>query len=338
MESQEMNCGNSSTPIDSSQPLMVVGGLDTNTPLETPSPINSPKDPPVQNDELELPTDIATKCEVNIGDKRLKSIVWQHFKKVKVDGLDKAECNYCKKLLGGQSKNGTKHLHDHHKMYDDMRRFGISSFCQLKCQEFFPWNIPHDFARFLVHLVRYVNQVYAYFRINLTDISTLWKTIQLKIIIELHKSPDNWFVNVKPPALVSYSYVNIWIHLDSIHNFVLHSNSHLEYWMMHINGLFWCQQYRHQSERELIIKLQVTHYELEPACSATIISGRIRYGDPFEVQIGQLFRPMIHNRNPNSTQLNSKFYRRTTLLHLALYLRASRISSFCQRRAPFIWR
>jgi len=40
---------------------------------------------------------------------RLKSKIWQHFKKIKVNGLDKAECKYCKKL-GGKSKNGTKHL------------------------------------------------------------------------------------------------------------------------------------------------------------------------------------------------------------------------------------
>ncbi|XP_019179524.1 PREDICTED: zinc finger BED domain-containing protein RICESLEEPER 3-like [Ipomoea nil] len=47
--------------------------------------------------------------------KRLKSVVWEHFTKKVVNGVDKAECNYCKKLLGGQSKNGTKHLHDHHR-------------------------------------------------------------------------------------------------------------------------------------------------------------------------------------------------------------------------------
>ncbi|KAJ1376472.1 Zinc finger, BED-type [Sesbania bispinosa] len=47
------------------------------------------------------------------GGKRLKSVVWQHFTKKVVNGVDKAECNYCKKLLGGSSKNGTKHLHQH---------------------------------------------------------------------------------------------------------------------------------------------------------------------------------------------------------------------------------
>ena len=47
---------------------------------------------------------------------RLKSIVWNDFKKRKVDGKDKAECNYCTRLLVGGSKNGTKHLHDHLKI------------------------------------------------------------------------------------------------------------------------------------------------------------------------------------------------------------------------------
>ncbi|KAK7268381.1 hypothetical protein RIF29_21079 [Crotalaria pallida] len=45
----------------------------------------------------------------------LKSSVWKHFTKVKVDGQDKAQCNYCKKYLGGKSKNGTTHLHGHYR-------------------------------------------------------------------------------------------------------------------------------------------------------------------------------------------------------------------------------
>ena len=40
-------------------------------------------------------------------------MVWNHFTKIKVNGEDKAECNYCKKKLGGKSKHGTKHLHQH---------------------------------------------------------------------------------------------------------------------------------------------------------------------------------------------------------------------------------
>ena len=40
-------------------------------------------------------------------------MVWNHYKKQRIDGVDKAICNYCGKKLGGERKNGTKHLHDH---------------------------------------------------------------------------------------------------------------------------------------------------------------------------------------------------------------------------------
>lgn len=32
---------------------------------------------------------------------RLKSVVWQHFEKIKIDGKGKVQCKYCIKLLGG---------------------------------------------------------------------------------------------------------------------------------------------------------------------------------------------------------------------------------------------
>ncbi|KAL5552940.1 hypothetical protein UlMin_040341 [Ulmus minor] len=53
------------------------------------------------------------------GEKKRKqiSVVWNHFTKRNFDGLWKAICNYCDKKLGGESKNGTRHLHDHFKRY-----------------------------------------------------------------------------------------------------------------------------------------------------------------------------------------------------------------------------
>jgi len=45
--------------------------------------------------------------------RKLRSVVWNEFKKVKVSGEVKAQCKWCDKQLGGKSKNGTKHLHDH---------------------------------------------------------------------------------------------------------------------------------------------------------------------------------------------------------------------------------
>jgi hypothetical protein len=42
--------------------------------------------------------------------KRLRSDVWNEFKKMKVNGLDNAECIWCFKRLSATSKNGTNHL------------------------------------------------------------------------------------------------------------------------------------------------------------------------------------------------------------------------------------
>ena len=56
---------------------------------------------------------IESNDQVGVGKRKLTSIVWSHFKKQKIDGVQKAICNYCGKKLGGESKNGTKHLHDH---------------------------------------------------------------------------------------------------------------------------------------------------------------------------------------------------------------------------------
>ncbi|KAJ1402667.1 Zinc finger, BED-type [Sesbania bispinosa] len=58
-------------------------------------------------------TQTVDNADIIEGGKRLKSVVWHHFTKKVVNGVDKAECNYCKKFLGGSSKNGTKHLHQH---------------------------------------------------------------------------------------------------------------------------------------------------------------------------------------------------------------------------------
>lgn len=50
-----------------------------------------------------------------VGSKRkLTSAVWKGFKRVKVEDKIKAKCNWCAKKLG-ETKNGTKHLHDHLK-------------------------------------------------------------------------------------------------------------------------------------------------------------------------------------------------------------------------------
>ena len=44
---------------------------------------------------------------------KLRSVVWNDFKIMKVSGDVEAQCKHCHKQLGGSSRNGTKHLHDH---------------------------------------------------------------------------------------------------------------------------------------------------------------------------------------------------------------------------------
>jgi hypothetical protein len=63
---------------------------------------------PIQVDDDE-DTDFGTK-------RKLTSVVWKEFKKVKVCGNVKAQCLHCHKQLGGKSTNGTSHLHDHLKI------------------------------------------------------------------------------------------------------------------------------------------------------------------------------------------------------------------------------
>ena len=45
--------------------------------------------------------------------RRLTSNVWPHFSRVRVGEIMKARCKYCRKLLGGETHNGTSHLRNH---------------------------------------------------------------------------------------------------------------------------------------------------------------------------------------------------------------------------------
>jgi hypothetical protein len=47
--------------------------------------------------------------------RKLKSAVWNEYKRLQVNGKWKAECVWCRTRLGGETKNGTTHLHDHLK-------------------------------------------------------------------------------------------------------------------------------------------------------------------------------------------------------------------------------
>uniref|UniRef100_A0A2N9H5E2 BED-type domain-containing protein n=1 Tax=Fagus sylvatica TaxID=28930 RepID=A0A2N9H5E2_FAGSY len=63
-----------------------------------------------------------------VSKRKRTSAVWNHFKLKKVEGKMKAQCNYCKKHLLGDSKQGTNHLRTHLercpslKLRGDLRR------------------------------------------------------------------------------------------------------------------------------------------------------------------------------------------------------------------------
>ena len=71
----------------------------------------------IDDDEEEIeiePSDEEDGAEV--GSKRkLTSVVWKEFKRIRWHGKIKAKCIYCNTKLGGETRCGTKHLHCHLK-------------------------------------------------------------------------------------------------------------------------------------------------------------------------------------------------------------------------------
>nr|GMC59299.1 zinc finger BED domain-containing protein RICESLEEPER 3-like [Ipomoea batatas]GMD41098.1 zinc finger BED domain-containing protein RICESLEEPER 3-like [Ipomoea batatas]GME14693.1 zinc finger BED domain-containing protein RICESLEEPER 3-like [Ipomoea batatas] len=78
-----------------------VGGCDSFTPMSSPVeyPNSSPVDSPSARNEAETQETQGTsqtvegERELLVGEKRLRSTVWEHFTKIKVNGINKAECN-----------------------------------------------------------------------------------------------------------------------------------------------------------------------------------------------------------------------------------------------------
>jgi len=88
-----------------------VHGSSSQQESEQPS---TPQTESVNDTEPILVEDNDESEDQDFGTKRkLRYVVWSEFKRVKVSGEVKAQCNWRHKQLGGKSKNGTKHLHDH---------------------------------------------------------------------------------------------------------------------------------------------------------------------------------------------------------------------------------
>ena len=88
--------------------------------VDQSSPLIDSSQPQTQDDtnEVEMGEE---ELESKLANNKLRSVVWQHFKKVKIDGVWKAVCNYCTKKLLGESKSGTKHLHNQYKICPQRR-------------------------------------------------------------------------------------------------------------------------------------------------------------------------------------------------------------------------
>jgi hypothetical protein len=87
----------------------------SNPSLNGLTPLNETVEAPNGETETAANMDTGDNIEAlaEIANNRRRSVVWKHFTKMKVNDVDKAQCKYCKKFIGGKSANGTKHLLQH---------------------------------------------------------------------------------------------------------------------------------------------------------------------------------------------------------------------------------
>ncbi|CAO1948759.1 unnamed protein product [Urochloa humidicola] len=90
-----------------SRPCVAVAANSATLPSD--SAAAPPSDFAVRNTDV-----IDVEDNVSVGRKRkLRSDVWKEFDPVEVNGIWKAKCQWCKKHLGGDTRNGTTHLKNH---------------------------------------------------------------------------------------------------------------------------------------------------------------------------------------------------------------------------------
>ena len=98
---------------DSDNNSLNLMGIDSQTQSEDePSPVNSPQSS--QSPQFNSDGSTEVQDDSPIGKKRATtSVVWNHFKRVNLDGDWKAICNYCSQKLIGKCSDGTSHLRKH---------------------------------------------------------------------------------------------------------------------------------------------------------------------------------------------------------------------------------
>lgn len=103
-----------STPSGSQSPLSQAQS-DSVTRSPSPRLESENESPPIDMDNADvIEVEDDEDEDVEAGSKRkLTSVVWNEFKRVKFNGQVRAKCKYCFKQLSATSTNGTKHLHTH---------------------------------------------------------------------------------------------------------------------------------------------------------------------------------------------------------------------------------
>jgi hypothetical protein len=94
-------------PVTRARLAAITGGSDSVAPPPDSATAAGPGGQGTE-DVIEIEDDVV------VGSKRkLKSAVWLEFDRIQLNGVWKAKCQWCKKLLGGETRNGTKHLKNH---------------------------------------------------------------------------------------------------------------------------------------------------------------------------------------------------------------------------------
>ncbi|KAL5127006.1 hypothetical protein HKD37_14G039500 [Glycine soja] len=91
----------------------IVPSVNSIVPLETQQVVNDAHSNPVEEVENYPNIEEAEDIERSPNKRGLTSAAWTHFKRKKIEKKWKDICKYCEKKLGGDTRSGTKHLHNH---------------------------------------------------------------------------------------------------------------------------------------------------------------------------------------------------------------------------------
>ncbi|KAL0427300.1 UNVERIFIED_CONTAM: Zinc finger BED domain-containing protein RICESLEEPER 3 [Sesamum latifolium] len=101
-----------------SQPSQLGGASQPSQSARTSQPsVRESNNVMESNTKVEMSKDKVEIQETSQDNSKRKrtSVAWNHFKRIKIDGIQFTECNYCKSLLKAPTDYGTTHLHKHYE-------------------------------------------------------------------------------------------------------------------------------------------------------------------------------------------------------------------------------